>query len=297
MKILLFRDYPDWSPTHGLHVALESIPGVDVFPVYVDRSAVGFTIPRRLGRLSRGWYNYGWRHAVRQYDRHRPFDMVFVSDHLDVPFTFHDLAKVSVFWAFDAPRSQQRYRNVDPQVDHVLTGQAKERGWLSEVFPSSKIGVLPLAAHRLLYEREVPERDIPVSFVGGVKAGKRAAFFGRMKKDLPNLWLPPSFNIPPGEYAKTLLRSRVTLNLSENDEVNTRVFEALVAGCRLLTDDVPDLREFVGEDLFAQVMRFKSYEEALALARSASPMPEELRRLALRDLTYDARARQLVNLH
>lgn len=305
VRILFFRDFPPWSPSHFLQRALEAIPDVDVMPVYVDRSSALFTVPYRVPSLSRLWFDPSFRHAARQYDRVGPFDLVLVGEWLNVPFRVRGLGRRSAYWAWDTPlgREQGRYRTLDRDYDLILNAQPKEATWLKEDFPSSRIVTFPFGADRRLFQPQGEDKDVTASFVGVVKAGKRMTFLREAQRLLPSLQVTEQF-LPPWGYSGRLRSSRSTLHLSENGEVSIRPFEALCAGCRLVTDRVSDLKGCLG-DLASEVVTFpdrgregakEMAATAVELLRTASPLPEAARAKALELHSYDARARTLLSL-
>ncbi len=305
VRILFFRDFPPWSPSHYLQRALESIPDVDVMPVYVDRSSALFTIPYRLPSISRFWFNPTFRHAARQYDRVGPFDLVLVGEWLNVPFRVRGLGRKSAYWAWDTPlgREQGRYRTLDRGYDLILNAQPKESAWLKEDFPSSRVVTFPFGADRRLFQPQGETRSVDASFVGVVKAGKRTTFLREAQRLMPTLQVTESF-APPWGYSRHLRTSRATLHLSENGEVSIRPFEAVCAGCRLVTDSVTDLKACLGE-IAEEVVTFpdrgrdgakEMAAAAVELARSATPLSPSVQAKALELHSYDARARSLLSM-
>ncbi|MFH1863072.1 MAG: glycosyltransferase [bacterium] len=134
----------------------------------------------------------------------------------------------TVFWAIDthvhlrwmAPYSQEFDLTCVAQRDHV------------ERFPSARW--LPLCFPRMIQVPFDNPRDIPVSFIGNLKAvecPQRYEFLKALQERVPIL-------IGSGDYVEAYKRSAIILNHCVAGDLNFRVFEALACGGMLLTPDI-----------------------------------------------------------
>lgn len=119
-------------------------------------------------------------------------------------------------------------------------------------------------------------RDIPMSFVGTVEGSintARKPFLQAVRAGCPLL-------VRSGDYVPVFGRSRLVLNQSAAGEVNFRVFQAMVCGAALLTEDTDNgLRDLFepGRDLL--VYPRGEAKAAAAVARQALA-PENAQALA-----------------
>ncbi len=149
---------------------------------------------------------------------------------------------------------------------------------------------------------EVPEtnRDIPVSFVGGISRyhGNTIPLLSEVALEAPGLEIygygsdflrkTPGLNrLHKGEawgleMYKVLRRSRVTLNrhisISENYANNMRLYEATGMGALLITDKKANLNKIFEID--REVLTYSSPAEAKELVRWAAENPTEARIIA-----------------
>jgi spore maturation protein CgeB len=134
---------------------------------------------------------------------------------------------------------------------------------------------------------EYPERDIPVSFVGGIskyhpstiplletvaRSNVDLQIFGYGGENLAGN--KKLFNLHGGEkwgmqMYEVLLRSRATLNrhisISENFANNMRLFEATGAGSLLITDLKSNLSEYF--KIGTEVLAYETFDEAADLVK------------------------------
>lgn len=166
------------------------------------------------------------------------------------------------------------------------------------------------------------ERDLPVTFVGGISAahGKGRQFLEDLANQIDmEFWgygadaLPPQSAIRSRHNGEAwglamfslLAKSRITINrhidVAEHNANNMRLFEATGCGALLITDYKDNLDELfkVGQEVVA----YRSPEECAALVRYYQSNPEEARQIAragqartLRDHTYGHRMKQTAEL-
>ena len=175
---------------------------------------------------------------------------------------------------------------------------------------------LPIAFdHRVLSRSPISEeRDIPVSFVGGISKfhDTTVPLLDAVHKKCPELQIfgygsealkrhPHLAKIHQGErwgrdMYQILLRSKVTLNrhisVSGNYANNMRLFEATGTGALLITDYKENLHSYfnIGDEILA----YSSLDEAADMAKWAIDNPVEAASIALQgqqrtlaDHTYD----------
>lgn len=148
------------------------------------------------------------------------------------------------------------------------------------LFPAKRVEVrwLPLFARELAPPLPMPDRDIPVSFVGNRKHPNnrdREGFLGGFKKAHPLL-------IYTGPFEEVFSRSRIVLNQTACSEVNYRCFEAMACGAALLTEfcghGMEELFAF-GENILPPYVR-NNWRQASAIAARGLAVPEKLAEIA-----------------
>lgn len=163
------------------------------------------------------------------------------------------------------------------------------------------------------------ERDVPVSFVGGISKhhGKAVPLLEKLAQETPIQFfgygaqtLPKSSPIREKHHGevwgpdmyRALARSRITvnrhINVAENNANNMRLYEATGVGTLLITDRKHNL-----DDLFEvgkEVVAYSSPEECVELINYYVAHPEEAAAIAkagqqrtLRDHTYRVRMEEL----
>jgi len=164
------------------------------------------------------------------------------------------------------------------------------------------------------------ERDIPVSFVGGISRhhGKAIPLLEHLAETTPIQFfgygadaLPASSPIKrrhggevwgPDMY-RALARSRMTINrhinVAENNANNMRLYEATGVGSMLITDKKDNLGDLF--EIGKEVVAYSSPQEASQLVQYYLAHPEEARAIAkagqartLREHTYRHRMEELV---
>lgn len=173
----------------------------------------------------------------------------------------------------------------------------------------------PLAFEPSVLEHIEQEKEIDVSFVGGLSAlhDERRELLGYLSTRVPlNVYgsgiesLDPNSNIRKiyrGEawgtgMFGTLAKSRITVNhhhsVAENYANNMRLFEATGTGALLITDYRDNLNDLF--DIGKEVVVYRSKEECAALIQYYMRNPEEAEAIAkagqqktLRDHTYEKR--------
>lgn len=148
------------------------------------------------------------------------------------------------------------------------------------LFPAKRVAVrwLPLFAQELPAPLPMPERDIPVSFVGNRKHPNnrdREVFLDGFRKTHPLF-------IYTGPFEEVFSRSRIVLNQTACSEVNYRCFEAMACGAALLTEfcdhGMADLFSS-GVNILPPYVR-NNWKHASAIAARALAVPEKLAEIA-----------------
>ena len=177
----------------------------------------------------------------------------------------------------------------------------------------------PLAfAPRLLKDVSVPQKDIALSFVGGISGmhtqGNHflTTCASQMRLDI---WGYGGDLIPEGhplgryhhgpvfglDYFRVLARSKMTLNrhidIAENYACNMRMYEATGVGTLLITDMKSNLGKLF--EIGKEVVAYSSPEEAVEIIKYLTENPKIVEQIAaagqvrtLRDHTYAKRMRQ-----
>lgn len=81
------------------------------------------------------------------------------------------------------------------------------------------------------------KKKFDIGFVGGVGYGKRKDYLNRIKELYPNSYISTA---PKEKIGKIYSRSKIVLNVSINNDINMRFFEALASGSLLITDYIQD---------------------------------------------------------
>ena len=177
----------------------------------------------------------------------------------------------------------------------------------------------PLAfAPRLLRDVSVPEKDIEISFVGGISGmhSKGNHFLSTCASLMRlDIWGYGGDSIPQGhplgryhhgpvfglDYFRILARSKMTLNrhidIAENYACNMRMYEATGVGALLITDMKSNLGKLF--EIGKEVVAYSSPEEAVDIIKYLTENPRIVEQIAaagqartLRDHTYSKRMRQ-----
>ena len=150
---------------------------------------------------------------------------------------------------------------------------------------------------RVLDEIIVDQRDLPLTFVGGVSRHHSATLpllsklsespsdlqiFGYGGDQLPtNLQALHQGESWGADMYRVLLRSQITLNrhidIAQGNANNMRLFEATGCGALLLTDKARNLREYFSDD---EVLSYSSPTDARDLVKWAQHQPELAREMA-----------------
>ncbi len=156
---------------------------------------------------------------------------------------------------------------------------------------------LPLACDPEIHVPGSREVEFDVGFIGSLVEPRRVkmieALMGHFRVYVDRVFLE--------EMASCFSRAEITWNSAANSDLNMRVFEALAAGCFLLTENLPEQAGL--QDLFEDGTHLALYEESSLIERVRHYLarPEERRRIAERGRawvlahhTYDHRVEQML---
>ena len=94
---------------------------------------------------------------------------------------------------------------------------------------------LPLAGDPEYHGKKNLEKIYDIGFVGGLGMGKRKKFLLKLKKEYPNHFISPADCKKIGEIYS---QSKIVFNYSIKNDINMRIFEALMSGSMLITNRI-----------------------------------------------------------
>lgn len=146
---------------------------------------------------------------------------IFGLDELDIP---------QFFYSVDTHHHAERHREFIGCVDEIWTAQSDYRGFLEETGRS--VGWMPLWAS-VKYEGS-DEKELDACFVGTLNPAlnpKRVDFFDRLKRHCP-------ITVTTGAFQEIFPKARIIVNQTVKQDLNFRVFEAMISGSLLLTERI-----------------------------------------------------------
>jgi hypothetical protein len=165
-----------------------------------------------------------------------------------------------IYWASDTHLGYDYRLKCARQADLVYCAQ--ERGMQEMIRDGVPARWLPHAVEPSAYPRlTLASKKYDVCFVGHVNNEGRLAFLDRMYREFPNFFFGQRFF---EDAARKFCESKIVLNMTHEDDVNMRTFEALGSGSFLLTNDLPTLgRLFTDGEHLAT---YRTLDEAVAQA-------------------------------
>jgi len=167
----------------------------------------------------------------------------------------------SVYWAIDMhiDWDWRLERVKKAKIDHVFCAQHNA----VQIFENEGISAswLPLACDPEVYGKgEDVQKKYDVCFVGHVNPGwdimdKRVDFLDAIFKEFPNFFYGQRYL---GECYQKYAESRIVLNISVEDDINMRCFEAVCSGSLLATNNI---KGNCFEDVFADHIDLVSYND------------------------------------
>lgn len=110
---------------------------------------------------------------------------------------------------------------------------------------------LPLGADEEFHSKKSGATKYDVAFVGNLSWGHRKNVLKKLKKDFQPSYIGQASHEKIGEiYGE----AKIVFNISINDDLNMRVFEALCSGADLITDDVEGMKELFPEQPFSYLI-------------------------------------------
>jgi len=193
-----------------------------------------------------------------------------------IPYKMIEIPHPNIYWASDThinngkPGDSYPYRlETAKKFDHVFCAQKraveefKQDGVKAEWLPHA---FEPHAYHDIESGSPVPfnyaSKDYDIAFVGHVNSQNRIDFLHDMFKEFPNFFFGQrKFQ----DAARIYCKSKISINMSMEDDVIMRVFEVMGAGGFLLTNWVPTIEELFEDG--KHLVLYRSMEEAIDKAK------------------------------
>lgn len=149
------------------------------------------------------------------------------------PLTIFGLDELNIpqfFYSVDTHHHAERHREFSGCVDEIWTAQSDYREFLEETGRS--VGWMPLWAS-VNYEGS-DSKELDACFVGTLNPAlnpKRVDFFERLQKRC-------AITVKTGAFQYIFPRARIIVNQTVKQDLNFRVFEAMISGSLLLTERI-----------------------------------------------------------
>lgn len=154
--------------------------------------------------------------------------------------------KQSAMWAIDTHLNFFRYLKMSLQYQFIFCAQLKAVRLFKKI-DIQNVYWLPLGADEEFHSRKSGAAKYDVAFVGNLSWGHRKNVLKKLKKDFQPSYIGQASHEKIGEiYGE----AKIVFNISINDDLNMRVFEALCSGADLITDDVEGMKELFPEQPF-----------------------------------------------
>ncbi len=175
-----------------------------------------------------------------------------------------DLEKVGIptlYYAVDVHIHWSWQRYVSTAFDHTFIAQKNYLPAFQEL--TSQVSWLPLWAPQLITPH--PHKDIPICFRGTLtlpQRQQRVSFLEEVARAVP-------LDFAAGDFKDAFSRASIVLNEQIADDVNFRVFEAIMCGACLVTPDSGNgLRDLFTPDEHLVVYEPHSPHDAIAKLRA-----------------------------
>ncbi len=183
-------------------------------------------------------------------------------------------------------------------ADHVFCAQRNAVEKIAPYCPN--VTWLPLACDPAYHYCSRPSNAVDLSFIGGINDGKREKYLGILKER----YGPRTFVglAPKSEIGKIYSGSKIVFNVSINNDINMRFFEALCSGALLVTERISanGMEQLLGGHKEPVCVFYESIEEAIVLIdyylnheQERAAIAERGRRFSL-DHTYSHRLRKIL---
>lgn len=212
----------------------------------------------RILLLNQNWFASEWReagHTVVSCGRHPHLDICIPPDvfHIDdilrnnlnrfepdriviyddsFPVSIGGLDDLEVpllFYSVDTHHHFEQHRDFRGAVDGMLTAQADYLEYLQAA--GAQVGWMPLWAS-VEYGHEHRDKELDACFVGTLNPRlnpRRVDFFKRLESCAP-------ITVTSGAFTDLFPKSHIVLNQTVKQDLNFRVFEAMMSGSLLLTE-------------------------------------------------------------
>lgn len=180
----------------------------------------------------------------------------------------------SVYWTSDTHLGFNYRLEKAREFDHVFCMQKRAVEEFKRAGIRNPIW-MPHAFEPQAYPRKVMIPKYDVCFVGHVNSENRIDFLDRMFREFPNFFYGRRLF---EECADIYCQSKIVLNVSIQDDLNMRVFEALGAGSFLLTNDLPTLQDVFQDGV--HLVTYKNLDDAVEKARYYLTHDEERQKIA-----------------
>lgn len=187
-------------------------------------------------------------------------------DALNLPLDWYPPAQ-SAYWVSDAHLGYKYRLETAKKFNYVFVAQKEfVEQFVRDGVPRESIHYLPHAFEPDVYKPTEIIKKWDWSFIGHLNSPHRIELLDRLCKEFPSWYLgwrmgqAPGFNVLE-DAARKLSQSKVGVNYSIKNDLNMRVFETMGTKTCLLTDAVPDIKDFF-EDR-RHLMLFSSQDEAV----------------------------------
>jgi hypothetical protein len=261
VKVLLYRTMENVDADYYISSGFESLE-CELQAVCVNRLRPSYILAKKIP-MGRYYNSYQLRQEGKVLrSKIGKFDLLLVTDHIDQPFDMSDIATKTAYWAYGPMNSGRHYKRLGDRFEYVFVNSPSKVPAIRELFPSATVRVIYLGAPEHVYftgpaPKPVAERPYTIGFMGLRKTGKRVKWLkalqdaGFQVKTRDNV-------LTTAEYGRMLMDCSISLNLSENNEINALPFESMAAGCISVTDSNPDMELLLKQSpgLFARTFDY-----------------------------------------
>ena len=136
-------------------------------------------------------------------------------------------------WLIDTHLSLICDETMVKSFDIVFVAQKEDYEKLKKKF--KYVYWLPLAADSEYHGKKNLNKIYDIGFVGGLGMGNRKKFLLNLKREYPNSFIGPADCKKIGEIYS---QSKIVINYSIKNDINMRIFEALMSGSMLITNRI-----------------------------------------------------------
>jgi len=191
-----------------------------------------------------------------------------------LPYTSIDIPKPSAFWhsdthlGYDWRLAKAKKTDFNFVCQKRAVEEFKRDGIPNPIW-------MPHAVEPMAYPHIPCIKKYDLGFVGHINSQNRIDALDRMFKEFPNFfWGKRLFE----EAAEKYCQSKVVFNISIEDDINMRTFEALSTKSFLLTNWIPTLEELFTDGV--HLVTYKTLDEAVDKAKYYIAHDEEREKIA-----------------